>query len=238
MDGELQIDNVLFVATTNYPEKLDRRLVCRPSRFDIIRKVGMPTASAREVYLQTKNKRLCSDSAELADWVKQTEGFYVNKVNKNSGAEKVGIEKGDIIVKLDDTKIASSAEMATVINTKRPNDIVKVSLIRDGKNLALNVPLTKKELIAYEFNGIEFEDLDANDKKRFNLKSGIKIKEVTNAEYAEYAEDLKGSIVTRVDNMRVSEMESLSAYLAKKETTEKTHYEIIAKNGQKYRFFL
>jgi len=42
----------------------------------------------------------------------------VNKVNKNSGAEKVGIEKGDVILKLDDTKIASSAEMATVINTK------------------------------------------------------------------------------------------------------------------------
>ncbi len=170
--------------------------------------------------------------------IKQTEGFYVNKVNKNSGAEKVGIEKGDIIVKLDDTKIASSAEMATVINTKRPNDIVKVSLIRDGKNMALNVPLTKKELIAYEFNGIEFEDLDANDKKRFNLKNGIKIKQVTNADYSEYAEDLKGSIVTRVDNMLVTDMESVSSYLAKKETNEKTRYLIIAKNGQKYTIFL
>ena len=170
--------------------------------------------------------------------IKQTEGFYVNKVNKNSGAEKVGIEKGDIIVKLDDKNIASSAEMATVINTKRPNDIVKVSLIRDGKNIALNVPLTKKELIAYEFNGIEFEDLDANDKKRFNLKSGIKIKQVTNADYAEYADDLKGSIVTQVDNMRVTDMESVSAYLAKKEATETTRYQLIAKNGQMYRIFL
>ena len=170
--------------------------------------------------------------------IKQTEGFYVNKVNKNSGAEKVGIEKGDIIVKLDDKNIASSAEMATVINTKRPNDIVKVTLLRDGKNIALNVPLTKKELIAYEFNGIEFEDLDANDKKRFNLKSGIKIKQVTNADYAEYADDLKGSIVTQVDNMRVTDMESVSAYLAKKEATEKTRYQIIAKNGQMYRIFL
>ena len=74
------------------------------------------------------------------------------------------------LLKLDDKKIASSAEMATVINTKRPNDIVKVTLLRDGKNMALNVPLTKKELIAYEFNGIEFEDLDETDKKRFNLK--------------------------------------------------------------------
>jgi serine protease Do len=170
--------------------------------------------------------------------IKQTEGFYVNKVNKNSGAEKVGIIKGDVILKLDDTKIASSAEMATVINTKRPNDIVKVTLLRDGKNLALNVPLTKKELIAYEFNGIEFEELDANDKKRFNLKSGIKIKQVTNEDYREYAEDLKGSIVTQVDNMRVVDMESVSAYLAKKETTEKTRYQIIAKNGQMYRIFL
>ncbi|WP_353149904.1 trypsin-like peptidase domain-containing protein [Flavobacterium sp.] len=170
--------------------------------------------------------------------IKQTEGFYVNKVNKNSGAEKVGIIKGDVILKLDDTKIASSAEMATVINTKRPNDIVKVTLLRDGKNLALNVPLTKKELIAYEFNGIEFEELDANDKKRFNLKSGIKIKQVTNEDYMEYAEDLKGSIVTQVDNMRAVDMESVSAYLAKKETTEKTRYQIIAKNGQMYRIFL
>jgi Do/DeqQ family serine protease len=57
--------------------------------------------------------------------ISQTEGYYINKVNKNSGAEKAGIEKGDIIVKLDDKKITSSAELATVINTKRPNDIVK-----------------------------------------------------------------------------------------------------------------
>lgn len=170
--------------------------------------------------------------------VDETEGYYISRVNRNSGAEKAGIEKGDIIVKLDDKKITTSAEMSTVINTKRPNDVVKVSLLRNGKTMNLNVPLTKKELIAYEFNGIEFEDLDANDKKMFNIKSGIKIKEVTNKEYADYADDLKGSIVVRVDNMRVTDMESVSAYLAKKEENEKTRYEIIAKNGQMYRFVL
>ena len=90
----------------------------------------------------------------------------------------------------------------------------------------------------FDFNGIEFEELDATDKKRFNLKSGIKIKQVTNADYKEYAEDLKGSIVTQVDNMRAVDMESVSAYLAKKESTEKTRYQIIAKNGQMYRIFL
>ena len=75
-------------------------------------------------------------------------------------------------------------------------------------------------------------------KNVYNLKYGIKIKQVTNEDYAEYADDLKGSIVTQVDNMRVTDMESVSSYLGKKEENEKTRYEIIAKNGQMYRFVL
>jgi len=100
------------------------------------------------------------------------------------------------------------------------------------------VKLTKKELIQYEFNGIEFEDLSDADKKTYNIKSGIKIKEVTNRDYTEYAEDLKGSIVLRIDNLRVTDMESVSSYLAKKEEGQKAQYEIIAKNGRIYRIIL
>ena len=58
LDGELQIDNVVFIATTNYPERLDKRIVNRPSRFDIVKLIGMPNPAAREMYLSRKNKRL------------------------------------------------------------------------------------------------------------------------------------------------------------------------------------
>lgn len=58
LDGELQIDNVVFIATTNYPERLDKRIVNRPSRFDIVKLIDMPNEEARRVYLTTKNKRL------------------------------------------------------------------------------------------------------------------------------------------------------------------------------------
>jgi hypothetical protein len=47
LDGEAQVDNVVYVATTNYPERLDARIVDRPSRFDTIRYIGMPSAGAR-----------------------------------------------------------------------------------------------------------------------------------------------------------------------------------------------
>lgn len=52
LDGEMQIENVVFVATTNYPERLDKRLVNRPSRFDVVHKIDMPSAEARRCYLQ------------------------------------------------------------------------------------------------------------------------------------------------------------------------------------------
>lgn len=77
LDGELQIDNVVFVATTNYPERLDKRLINRPSRFDEVIKIGMPNAKCREVYLVTKNPRLLKDDKELEMWVEKTENFSI-----------------------------------------------------------------------------------------------------------------------------------------------------------------
>ena len=58
LDGESQVDNVVFVATTNYPERLDRRLVDRPSRFDTVEYVGMPSDEARRIYLRHKEPNL------------------------------------------------------------------------------------------------------------------------------------------------------------------------------------
>jgi len=79
MDGELQIDNVVFVATTNYPERLDRRFINRPSRFDIVKKIGMPSPDARRVYLSTKNKRIAKKGQEheLKRWIAESKDFSI-----------------------------------------------------------------------------------------------------------------------------------------------------------------
>jgi hypothetical protein len=75
LDGETQISNVVHVATTNYPEYLDRRFVDRPSRFDTIMHVDMPSAEARRVYLKAKETAL--DAETLARWVKRTDGYSI-----------------------------------------------------------------------------------------------------------------------------------------------------------------
>ncbi len=73
LDGESQVNNIVFVATTNYPERLDKRFVDRPSRFDTVRFIGMPGESARRHYLRTK----IGDSPMLDEMVQASKDFSI-----------------------------------------------------------------------------------------------------------------------------------------------------------------
>jgi SpoVK/Ycf46/Vps4 family AAA+-type ATPase len=72
LDGESQIDHVLNIATTNYPENLDRRIIARPRRFDRIIKVDMPTAEQRKLYFE---KKLNINKKDIDKWVNDTKNF-------------------------------------------------------------------------------------------------------------------------------------------------------------------
>ncbi len=69
LDGENQINNVVHIATTNYPERLDSRLVNRPSRFDEIIKIGMPSIEARRFYLRSRISKDELSDEKLEQWV-------------------------------------------------------------------------------------------------------------------------------------------------------------------------
>lgn len=73
LDGEDQIENIVVIATTNYPERLDPRLINRPSRFDKIIKIGMPNSKYREAFLKVKEPEMTEQ--EINKWVKASEDF-------------------------------------------------------------------------------------------------------------------------------------------------------------------
>jgi len=77
LDGENQVDNVVFVATTNYPERLDGRMINRPSRFDEIIKIGMPTPEARSVYIRSRLNENEMSEAVLRQWTEDTSEFSI-----------------------------------------------------------------------------------------------------------------------------------------------------------------
>lgn len=164
--------------------------------------------------------------------IDDTEGFYVSSVSKNSGAEKAGIKSGDIIKKLDNQKVSSYAELSGYINSKRPNDKVQVTFVRDGKTKVVPVTLVKKELINTEFKGLELEDIEASDKKKYRIDYGVKIKDVTSDALKPYYDQLKGNIILKVDNQKATDVETVSAFLNRKGEDKSVNIQMINRLGQ------
>lgn len=164
--------------------------------------------------------------------VEETEGFYVSSVSKNSGAEKAGLQKGDIIKKLDNQKINTFAELSGYINSKRPNDKVQVTFVRDGKTKVVPVTLVKKELFNTEFKGLELEDINPSDKKKYGIDYGVKIKDVTSDALKPYQNQLKGNIILKVDDQKATDIETISTFLNRKGEDKSISIQMINRMGQ------
>lgn len=74
LDSAKSINNVMFIATTNYPDRLDPRIYNRPGRFSHVIKIGLPTVKAREGYL----KAILKDHRDVDTIVKESEGFTID----------------------------------------------------------------------------------------------------------------------------------------------------------------
>lgn len=170
--------------------------------------------------------------------VKETEGFYIKKINKNSGAEKSGLLKGDIIKKLDAQPIGSFAELSGYINTKRPNDKVQVTFVREGKTLILPVTLTKNDVVSTEFKGLELENIDAADKKKFKINYGVRIKNITNERLSMYSNDLKGGIILSIGNTKATDVETVSRALNGIDDQQSVQLEMLTASGQLLRLII
>ena len=170
--------------------------------------------------------------------LKETQGYYISKVIKNSGAEKAGLKKGDVIVKLDNQPISTYPELTGYISTKRPNDKVQVTVIRDGKKQVIPVTLVKNDIINTDFKGLELENIDNSDKKRFKIDYGVKIKEVNNDRLKPYQNDLKGSIILTIDGTKATDVEAVSKLAGDKDENQGISIEMINKMGQIIRIII
>lgn len=79
LDGVNQINNVVYIATTNYPEKLAERITNRPSRFDRRFHVGFPNADVRRAYIINKAN---GSELDVDLWVKDTEGMGLSHIKE------------------------------------------------------------------------------------------------------------------------------------------------------------
>jgi len=81
LDGVENLHKMLFLATTNYPEKLGDRIINRPSRFDKRFKIDFPNIESRLLYLNYLFKDE-ENKPDLQQWAEDTENFTVSHLKE------------------------------------------------------------------------------------------------------------------------------------------------------------
>jgi Do/DeqQ family serine protease len=170
--------------------------------------------------------------------IKTSKGFYIGDVIKNSGAAKGGLKKGDIIVKIDSKTINTFADLNGYINSKRPNDEVQVTFLRDEKRLITPVILSKNDVIQSKFKGIELENLSSEDKQKFKINSGVKITKIENPRLAQFEKELIGAVILKINNVPITDMEQVNKLVGGKDESEGIQLEIMTNSGQLVRIII
>ena len=68
-------------------------------------------------------------------------GLFISGVTDGTGAAKAGLKEGDMISKVEDKSVKTSAELNEIRDTKKPGDSLKFKIMRDGEMIDIDVKL-------------------------------------------------------------------------------------------------
>ncbi len=154
------------------------------------------------------------------------QGVYIAGYStENSAAEKAGLQEGDVIRRINDHPIKSTAELQETIGRQRPGDEIQVTYYRDGRERETKVILQNiyGEQTAMSFRegafdqqlGVRLEPLTRNELVKLNLEHGIRVKSVARGPM-QSAGISDGFIITHVDRQPVRSPQELHSLLESK----------------------
>ena len=73
------------------------------------------------------------------------EGIYIAEVVEDGAAADGGLQKGDVIIKIDDQKVKQFGELQGIMAQKRPGDKVKITYLRNKKEKTTTLTLKNEQ---------------------------------------------------------------------------------------------
>lgn len=149
------------------------------------------------------------------------QGVWVENPLTGGAAEEAGIKSGDIITNINDVKVSSVAELQETVGLHRPGDKIKVTVFRDGEIKDIPVTLKNKSgELSLETKGdmtkklgATFEAMSETELRKFGLRNGLKVKEVTGGKLRG-AGIRSGYIITEVNGKPIRTLEDLENALS------------------------
>lgn len=116
-------------------------------------------------------------------------GVYVQYVLPKGPSESAGVNNGDVIIKVNEKEIESKSLFDEQISYFRPGDKVKLTLLRNGKNVDVyvklinrdgNTEITRKQSVTSAALGADFTIVSKVEAEKYGINNGVKINNIRN----------------------------------------------------------
>jgi serine protease Do len=127
-------------------------------------------------------------------------GVFIDGVIDRSPAERAGIEKKDVIIKLQDQEIDHSNQVQDLIFERRPGDRITLTVIRNGKEKRIEVVLGELKSAQVRTASMARENPERPSSETEGQGLGMTVQELTDelAEELGYKKD-EGVVVSDVE---------------------------------------
>ena len=158
--------------------------------------------------------------------LKSTKGSLITGVYQDTAAQKAGMRKGDVVIRINDKLIQNSNHFRNEIANAGAYAEIEMELIRDGKPILLKLKLDErpkkigrmktspepsKNLEQVELLGMTVEELSEKNAKQLGIEPGIGvvITNVISGSPAEKSGLLPGMIVQEAERQAVDKIDTL-----------------------------
>lgn len=164
---------------------------------------------------------------ELADreGLASLTGVLVQDVTSGGAAEKAGVKKGDVILKVNGVEVNSVSGLQEEIGKFRPGDKVIIHVLRKGEARELSATLKgldgkettsladKGEVNAVK--GATFGSITKEDKDKLGVKNGVKVISVGSGPFKGKLQP--GFVITKIDKQAVYTVQNVKTILEQAE---------------------
>ena len=222
--GELVGINTLIQSQTGsyigysfaVPSSIVKKVVVDLKEFGIVQRalLGIQYQEINADFVEARGEEL---------GISEIGGAWVAEVTPEGAAEAAGIQKGDIILSINDRKIDSSARLGEIIASHRPGEKVKISVKREGKVKLFEVtlrnkagktdPVSKEDLATLLSLGGEFADVTPKAAHQLGIKGGVRVTAVKEEGFLAKARVRPGFVITHINEYKVTSVAELERLL-------------------------